>query len=122
MASPSKGDSSKGKRKSSVELTEECKKNPRLCFEEKATNHESSLCIICLETIENKSFANNCLHEFCFECLLKWSKVISELFYLHKLYQDLYVHQFYSIEESRMSIVQWTIYCYHPQCQIRPGV
>ncbi|XP_046439718.1 uncharacterized protein LOC124190878 [Daphnia pulex] len=35
-------------------------------------------CAICLGVPKNKSFANNCLHEFCFLCLQKWSMVRAE--------------------------------------------
>ncbi|XP_032788026.1 E3 ubiquitin-protein ligase Topors isoform X2 [Daphnia magna] len=37
-----------------------------------------SSCSICLGRHENKSYTNNCLHEFCFTCLLEWSKVKPE--------------------------------------------
>ncbi|XP_057373368.2 E3 ubiquitin-protein ligase Topors-like [Daphnia carinata] len=37
-----------------------------------------SSCSICLRRHENKSYTNNCLHEFCFTCLLEWSKVKPE--------------------------------------------
>nr|CAH0113342.1 unnamed protein product [Daphnia galeata] len=33
-----------------------------------------SACAICLGKLENKCFANNCLHEFCYSCLFTWSK------------------------------------------------
>ncbi|KAK9496432.1 hypothetical protein O3M35_013273 [Rhynocoris fuscipes] len=35
-------------------------------------------CAICLEELRNKSFTNTCLHQFCFHCLLEWSKVKPE--------------------------------------------
>ncbi|GLH12525.1 Protein of unknown function [Gryllus bimaculatus] len=35
-------------------------------------------CAICLGKTENKSFTDSCLHQFCFNCLLKWSKVKAE--------------------------------------------
>ena len=35
-------------------------------------------CAICLEKHKDKSFPNNCIHEFCFSCLLLWSKVINK--------------------------------------------
>lgn len=34
-------------------------------------------CAICLEELRNKSYTNTCLHQFCFHCLLEWSKVRS---------------------------------------------
>ncbi|XP_067002019.2 E3 ubiquitin-protein ligase Topors [Anabrus simplex] len=35
-------------------------------------------CAICLGKSENKSFTDSCLHQFCFSCLLEWSKVKAE--------------------------------------------
>ncbi|XP_021193521.3 E3 ubiquitin-protein ligase Topors isoform X1 [Helicoverpa armigera] len=35
-------------------------------------------CAICLGTCKNKSFTDSCLHQFCFSCLLTWSKVKAE--------------------------------------------
>ncbi|KAJ8735770.1 hypothetical protein PYW07_007390 [Mythimna separata] len=35
-------------------------------------------CAICLGTCKNKSFTDSCLHQFCFTCLLTWSKVKAE--------------------------------------------
>ncbi|CAB3241048.1 unnamed protein product [Arctia plantaginis] len=35
-------------------------------------------CAICLGTCRNKSFTDSCLHQFCFSCLLTWSKVKAE--------------------------------------------
>lgn len=32
-------------------------------------------CAICLGTCTNKCFTDCCLHQFCFSCLLEWSKV-----------------------------------------------
>ncbi|EFX85907.1 hypothetical protein DAPPUDRAFT_309016 [Daphnia pulex] len=47
----------------------------RNSFDETWTAHPSdSPCAICLGKVENKCFANNCLHEFCYSCLFRWSK------------------------------------------------
>ncbi|GBP96043.1 hypothetical protein EVAR_63142_1 [Eumeta japonica] len=35
-------------------------------------------CAICLGACENSSFTDSCLHQFCFNCLLTWSKVKAE--------------------------------------------
>ncbi|XP_025830013.1 E3 ubiquitin-protein ligase Topors-like [Agrilus planipennis] len=35
-------------------------------------------CAICLGTCTNKCYSNSCMHQFCFTCLLKWSKVKAE--------------------------------------------
>lgn len=32
-------------------------------------------CAICLGNCRNKSFTDSCLHQFCFKCLVHWSKV-----------------------------------------------
>ncbi|KAI9556551.1 hypothetical protein GHT06_016341 [Daphnia sinensis] len=41
-------------------------------------NSSQGICAICLGVPDNKSFASNCLHEFCFVCILEWSKVKAE--------------------------------------------
>ncbi|XP_031327466.1 E3 ubiquitin-protein ligase Topors-like isoform X1 [Photinus pyralis] len=35
-------------------------------------------CAICLGTCNNKCFSDSCRHQFCFTCLLEWSKVKAE--------------------------------------------
>ena len=35
-------------------------------------------CVICLERVQNKSFADSCFHQFCYVCILEWSKVKAE--------------------------------------------
>ncbi|KAK5647467.1 hypothetical protein RI129_002359 [Pyrocoelia pectoralis] len=35
-------------------------------------------CAICLGTCSNKCFSDSCRHQFCFTCLLEWSKVKAE--------------------------------------------
>ncbi|XP_031627664.1 E3 ubiquitin-protein ligase Topors-like isoform X2 [Contarinia nasturtii] len=35
-------------------------------------------CSICLGRIKSKCFTDNCMHQFCFSCLLEWSKVKPE--------------------------------------------
>ena len=32
-------------------------------------------CAICLGKCKNKCFTDSCLHQFCFDCLLQWSRV-----------------------------------------------
>lgn len=32
-------------------------------------------CAICLGKISSKCFTDSCMHQFCFSCLLEWSKV-----------------------------------------------
>uniref|UniRef100_A0A915KGV6 E3 ubiquitin-protein ligase Topors n=1 Tax=Romanomermis culicivorax TaxID=13658 RepID=A0A915KGV6_ROMCU len=38
----------------------------------------SEKCAICLCSPENRSYTDSCFHEFCFVCLLEWSKVKTE--------------------------------------------
>lgn len=35
-------------------------------------------CSICLGKLVNTSFTDSCLHQFCFNCLLEWSKIKTE--------------------------------------------
>ncbi|KAJ8925565.1 hypothetical protein NQ315_009405 [Exocentrus adspersus] len=35
-------------------------------------------CAICLGACINKCFSDSCMHQFCFKCLLKWSKIKAE--------------------------------------------
>ncbi|CAG9859424.1 unnamed protein product [Phyllotreta striolata] len=35
-------------------------------------------CAICLGNFSNKCFSDSCMHEFCFKCLLQWSKIKPE--------------------------------------------
>ncbi|CAG7720230.1 unnamed protein product [Allacma fusca] len=39
---------------------------------------EKAKCAICLGDLQNRSYSNNCCHQFCFGCLLEWSKVKPE--------------------------------------------
>jgi E3 ubiquitin-protein ligase Topors len=50
---------------------------------ERAASPEPN-CAICLGKSKNKCFTDSCLHQFCFNCLLEWSKVRC----LHKLVWD----------------------------------
>ncbi|KAF8777270.1 E3 ubiquitin-protein ligase Topors-like [Argiope bruennichi] len=43
-----------------------------------STNSPEPNCPICLEPLQNKSFTDSCCHQFCFTCLLEWSKVKAE--------------------------------------------
>lgn len=35
-------------------------------------------CSICLSRVKSKCFTDSCMHQFCFSCLLEWSKVRSD--------------------------------------------
>lgn len=36
-------------------------------------------CSICLGRVKSKCFTDSCMHQFCFSCLLEWSKVCARL-------------------------------------------
>lgn len=44
------------------------------CVVEDSTIYEE--CSICYESFTNKSFINECLHPFCYKCIIDWTKVI----------------------------------------------
>lgn len=60
-----------------------CSRN-RLGLKEKAMENESSapnshdfICPICLGPFIQPSYLDHCLHQFCFNCILRWIKVVS---------------------------------------------
>ncbi|XP_055688757.1 E3 ubiquitin-protein ligase Topors [Lutzomyia longipalpis] len=67
-------------------------------------------CAICLGQCRNKSFTDSCLHQFCFKCLLEWSKVKAEC--------PLCKQAFKSIIHNVRSIDQFDEHLVHPQQSI----
>lgn len=55
-------------------------------------------CSICLGKMENKSFTNSCFHQFCFTCLLEWSKVKPECPLCKQPFKSI-VHNVRSMED-----------------------
>ncbi|XP_054278596.1 E3 ubiquitin-protein ligase Topors-like [Macrosteles quadrilineatus] len=55
-------------------------------------------CPICLGKLENKSFTDSCLHQFCFKCLLEWSKVKAECPLCKQSFKSI-IHNVRSIED-----------------------
>ncbi|KAL1137710.1 hypothetical protein AAG570_009406 [Ranatra chinensis] len=53
-------------------------------------------CSICLEELRNKSFTDTCIHQFCFSCLLQWSKIKAECPLCKQKFQNIY----YNIKPS----------------------
>ncbi|XP_046439658.1 E3 ubiquitin-protein ligase Topors-like [Daphnia pulex] len=79
----SNNNSRRGATKKKTKLTEKASKPKKPAAScppspESGRSSPDSSCSICLGRHENKSFTNNCLHEFCFTCLLEWSKVKPE--------------------------------------------
>lgn len=42
---------------------------------EQANQSPPPNCSICLGRVKSKCFTDSCMHQFCFNCLLEWSKV-----------------------------------------------
>ena len=65
---------------SSSSIEKENKNHPHKKKLKKATNNKelflslNTTCSICLEEIKNLANPNNCNHDFCRDCLIKWSK------------------------------------------------
>lgn len=55
-------------------------------------------CAICLGKPQNKSFTDSCLHQFCFTCLLEWSKVKAECPLCKQSFKSI-IHNVRSIED-----------------------
>ncbi len=47
-------------------------------------------CAICLGELVNRCYTNSCMHQFCFACLLQWSKVKPECPLCKSLFQSIY--------------------------------
>ncbi|CAJ2628669.1 unnamed protein product [Trifolium pratense] len=45
--------------------------------DESASNSHDSICPICLGPFIQLSYVDHCLHQFCFNCILRWTKVVS---------------------------------------------
>lgn len=45
--------------------------------ESSAPNSHDSICPICLGPFIQPSYLDHCLHQFCFNCILRWIKVVS---------------------------------------------
>lgn len=45
--------------------------------DESATNSHDSICPICLGPLTQESYLDHCLHRFCFNCILRWTNVVS---------------------------------------------
>lgn len=55
-------------------------------------------CAICLGKPQNKSFTDSCFHQFCFTCLLEWSKVKAECPLCKQSFKSI-IHNVRSIED-----------------------
>lgn len=62
------------------------------------SNSPEPNCAICLGKLENKSFTDSCFHQFCFTCLLEWSKVKAECPLCKQAFKSI-IHNVRSIED-----------------------
>lgn len=53
---------------------------------EQANQSPPPNCSICLGRVKSKCFTDSCMHQFCFNCLLEWSKVSFEYFLDYNLF------------------------------------
>lgn len=47
-------------------------------------------CAICLCDLVNRCYTNSCIHQFCFGCLLEWSKIKAECPLCKSNFQSIY--------------------------------
>lgn len=62
-------------------------------------------CPICLGTYKNKCFTDSCLHQFCFNCLLEWSKIKAECPLCKQSFKSI-IHNVKSEREFEEYLVQ----------------
>ncbi|XP_063226036.1 E3 ubiquitin-protein ligase Topors-like [Bacillus rossius redtenbacheri] len=79
------------------ELSEE-KKEPASSLRPKTPSSPDPNCAICLGKLQNTSFTDSCLHQFCFTCLLEWSKVKPECPLCKQTFKSI-IHNVRSIED-----------------------
>ncbi|KAK9876185.1 hypothetical protein WA026_011303 [Henosepilachna vigintioctopunctata] len=62
-------------------------------------------CAICLGSCSNKCFSDTCMHQFCFKCLLQWSKIKAECPLCKQPFKSI-IHNVKSNEEYEEHIVE----------------
>lgn len=62
-------------------------------------------CAICLGNCTNKCFSDSCMHQFCFQCLLEWSKIKAECPLCKQSFKSI-IHNVKSNEEYDEHIVE----------------
>ncbi|RZC34848.1 E3 ubiquitin-protein ligase Topors-like [Asbolus verrucosus] len=62
-------------------------------------------CAICLGTCTNKCYSDSCMHEFCFKCLLEWSKIKAECPLCKQAFKSI-IHNIKSINEYDEHVVE----------------
>ncbi|KAJ8977023.1 hypothetical protein NQ317_013472 [Molorchus minor] len=64
-------------------------------------------CAICLGCCTNKCFSDSCMHQFCFKCLLEWSKIKAECPLCKQPFRRI-IHNVKSNEEYDEHVVEIT--------------
>lgn len=88
-------------------------------------------CPICLGTYKNKCFTDSCLHQFCFNCLLEWSKIKAECPLCKQSFKSI-IHNVKSEREFEEYLVQQPLhynlmlsepyrFSYSTTLQVRPS-
>ncbi|XP_030760075.1 E3 ubiquitin-protein ligase Topors-like [Sitophilus oryzae] len=62
-------------------------------------------CAICLGSCNNKCFSDSCMHQFCFQCLLEWSKIKAECPLCKQAFKSI-IHNVKSNEEYDEHVVE----------------
>ncbi len=70
----------------------------------RSASPEATKCAICLGDVVNRSCSNACVHQFCFGCLLEWSKVKPECPLCKSSFRSIY-HNFRSNNEYDEHVV-----------------
>ncbi|XP_055838519.1 E3 ubiquitin-protein ligase Topors-like [Episyrphus balteatus] len=69
------------------------------------TNSPPPNCAICLGKCKNKCFTDSCMHQFCFKCLLEWSKVKPECPLCKQTFKSI-IHNVKSFDQFEEYLVQ----------------
>lgn len=74
-------------------------------------------CSICLGKLVNKCFTDSCLHQFCFTCLLQWSKIKTECPLCKQTFKSI-IHNVRSLHEYDQYLVPRELASQIPQPQV----
>lgn len=83
-------------------------------------------CAICLGKVSSKCFTDSCMHQFCFSCLLEWSKVSCNCIRLVCFHILTCIPLRFLLsrrpDQGRMSVVQANLQVDHSQCALHGQV
>ncbi|KYM94807.1 hypothetical protein ALC62_14402 [Cyphomyrmex costatus] len=78
-------------------------------------------CSICLGKLVNTSFTDSCLHQFCFTCLLQWSKIKTECPLCKQTFKSI-IHNVRSEEDYDQYHVPRELASQIPQSQVNASL